>query len=494
MVGGWSAGVSLLFILCFFAVPIVVNATRQKELDSLFWLLLVPFLTLLAIPLVQQACWGLVNFIMTWRNDLSESRYFSALASTKFPTKDSDQSPPSFTFFIDLSIASGHQSTRQLIEGLESAIERYRTLGGSANILIFDNRIPLLPRPARNSVQWFYRDHSISWLACTNDSQNTNETILMRKSTQPSNINKVLDMVSPFAKSANNLTELHSLAMKKLEESVEFENICGFVASESNQKSPDGSWTSFSSLQPLSQWIVVLDCNTKIDPNLLLHAAAEIQSCPSVEFFYYASLPYVVKGTMVERMLACNDMLHGSHQDCIYAAAGWSINPWSCRGLAVISSLAMETYLSVHEDGQSLWPTASDQVRREFAWQYKLGGGMSKIIRQTMNGPLSAQGQMKSLYDYIANRRIACDSAVQAIFQLRSEKGVFSTLCRRISSSDLSILEKLDPYISLARYVAGAAIFWLFLCNYLIAEPLTNTLMEVAVATWFVWVGVTFRR
>lgn len=355
-------------------------------------------------------------------------------------------------------------------------------------MLVCEARISQLPRTTLHRLQWLYKDHSISWLAgsyCVWDydalssKQAQNNGVLR-------NIGQVLDAVHPFTEAASRLLESHNVVMTKLDGTMELEDISNFVKSSCEPKHPDFiTSSSFLSPQPLSEWVVVLDKNVKIHPDLLLHAAAEIHSSPSVELFYYASQPYVSKGTFTERILAYEDVIYGGYQDCISAATGWPINPWSGRGMAIMPTRLTNTRFSPHEDDRQQWPTTSYHMHREIAWQCKLSGTMSKTIREASHGPLSVQGQFKSVYEYINYKRVLCEAAVQAVFS----GGIFSKFFLQVCSSDLSILEKSDLLFSMGRYLVGSGVIVLVFFGRFLLNPMTVTTVLGAFMLWYLWVS-----
>lgn len=498
IIRGSSAAMSIILVLCLFGVPVVLYAVKQEVLSHLAWLTLVPIITLAVIPLVLHAAWRLRGFLMAWHDDRSSSLYYSTIASIELPTEESDQPKPSFTFIVDLSTCATFLAIRQLLEGLEAAIDRYKKIGGSANVLVCDSRISQLPRTILHRLQWLYTDHSISWLAgsyCLWE-YNTFRSTQAQTSGVLRNMSQVLDAVTEFTEAISRLLESHNVAMAKLDGTIELEDVSNFVRSSCEPKRQDFiTESSFSSPRPLSDWVVVLDRKVKIHPDILLHAAAEIYSSPSVELFYHASQPYVGKGTFAERILAYEDILYGGYQDCISAATGWPINPWSGRGMAIMPTRLMNTQFSPHEDDRQQWPTptTSYHMHREIAWQCKLSGTMSKTIREASHGPLSVQGQFNSVYEYINYKRVLCEAAVQAVFLggiplLGISRRIFSKFFLRVCSSDLSMLEKSDLLFSIARYAVGSGVLGLFFFGRFVLSGMTITTILGAFVLWYIWV------
>lgn len=103
IIRGSSAAMSIIIVLCLFAVPVVLYAVEKEGLAHLAWLTLVPSIIMAVIPLVLHATWRLIGLLMAWHDDRFNSQFYSAVASPELPTKESDQPKPSFTFIVDLS-------------------------------------------------------------------------------------------------------------------------------------------------------------------------------------------------------------------------------------------------------------------------------------------------------------------------------------------------------------------------------------------------------
>lgn len=221
----------------------------------------------------------------------NNSKYYSGKAPKKLDRRDC---LPHVTIQMPVYKEGTTAVIRPTVMSVKAAISTYEMQGGTANIFVNDDGMQLLDEEEAQERRDFYDEHQIGWVARPrHDPHGASPFVRPGKFKKASNMN--------YAMSVSRRVEDKLYLVPRdedwtdLEETYEYQNALATVLEEDRGR----TWAEGNIR--LGDYILLIDCDTRVPKDCFLSGVSEMEQSPEVAIIQFTSGVLNVTNSFFER-------------------------------------------------------------------------------------------------------------------------------------------------------------------------------------------------
>lgn len=272
------------------AVQIAVDGSYKR----LGLLVVVPCQVFVSLFFMQVICVSVLQLLGPIKQLTTNSKFHSGKAPPR--TYGEHQVYPHVTIQMPVYKEGLRGVISPTIKSLKEAISTYELQGGAANILANDDGMQVLPEAEAEARRDFYEEHGIGWVARPkhNPQPENDEKAFLRRGRfkKASNMNYSL-MISNKVEDKLLLVTRHSTWTQQDEDSAYQKCLSQVLEEEEGRAWAEGNIR-------IGDYILLIDCDTRVPTDCLLDAAMEMEQSPEVGILQFSSGVMQVTDTFFE--------------------------------------------------------------------------------------------------------------------------------------------------------------------------------------------------
>ncbi|PBP17975.1 hypothetical protein BUE80_DR011338 [Diplocarpon rosae] len=385
---------------------------------------------------------------------------------------------------------------RPTVLSLKDAISTYELQGGTANILVNDDGMQLLPEETAYERCDFYAEHSIGWVARPKHSPPPKRS---KKSSEdaPADASIFFTRRGKFKKASNMNFAL--MVSNAVEDKLQFVTRCPDWAQQDEEAAYEACLTD--TLEELhgqawargniriGDYILLIDSDTRVPQDCLLDAGSEMEASPEVAILQYSSGVMQITDTFFENAITFFTNL--VYTAIRFAVASGDVCPFVGHN-AILRWSALQQVSYQDEDGyEKFW--SESHVSEDFDMALRLQCFGYSIRLGAYHGEGFKEGVSLTVYDELARWEkyaYGCNELLFYPLRFWLVRGPFTPLFRKFMSSGMPIGAKLTIMAYIGTYYAIGAAWLLALLNYFLAGWYVGYLDKFYIGSFQVYMAI----
>jgi hypothetical protein len=457
------------------AVETAVNGTFMRIIFILafipqFWLSLVSILPAFYLmpvsQLLQFFCQSAANAVAQLVGPIGQykqnTKYYSGSSPKRLDCFN--ETLPHVTIQCPVYKEGLHTVIEPTIRSVKQAISTYEMQGGTANIFINDDGMRLIPKQNAEERREFYDEHNIGWVARPEHNPNPNcgtEAFFRRgKFKKASNMNYALWISQRIEETLDRVSR--SVAWTQDDEWVEYGKALNDVVNEDEGK----TWASGNIR--MGDYILIIDCDTRVPEDCLLDAVSEMEQSSQVAVMQYSSGVMNVTASFFERAITFfTNLIYTAIR---YAVANGDVAPFVGHNAILRWSAVQEiAYICPMDKREKYW--SEDTVSEDFdmALRLQTTGYICRLAAYTGEG--FKEGVSLTVYDELTRWEkyaYGCNELVFHPVHQWAHKGPFTNLFRSFIVSSIPFPAKITIMAYIGTYYALGSSWILTIFNYFV--------------------------
>ncbi|KAK1813789.1 hypothetical protein LTR12_011843 [Friedmanniomyces endolithicus] len=364
------------------------------------------------------------------------------------------------------------------VKSIKQAISTYELQGGSANIMVNDDGLQIIPEEERQERIDFYADNSIGWTA--RPKHNSDGFVRRGKFKKASNMNYGL------ALSCNVEAKLAEIerpeGWNQTDEAIEYERALGEVLEENGRAWADGNIR-------IGDYILIIDSDTRVPADCLLDAVSEMEQSPEVGIMQFSSGVMQVVGDFFENGITFfTNLIYTAIK---YTVSNGDVAPFVGHN-AILRWSAIQQIGYMDEDGyEKFW--SEMHVSEDFEMSLKLQCNGYIIRLAAWAGEGFKEGVSLTVYDELARWEkyaYGCNELLFWPIRMWLWKGPFTPLFRKFLFSNIRMTSKITIISYIGTYYAIGAAWILTIANYFAIGWFNGYLDKYYIDSWKVWFSI----
>ncbi|KAK0361487.1 hypothetical protein LTR94_023149 [Friedmanniomyces endolithicus] len=364
------------------------------------------------------------------------------------------------------------------VKSIKQAISTYELQGGSANIMVNDDGLQIIPEEERQERIDFYADNSIGWTA--RPKHNSEGFVRRGKFKKASNMNYGL------ALSCNVEAKLAEIerpeGWNQTDEAIEYERALGEVLEENGRAWADGNIR-------IGDYILIIDSDTRVPADCLLDAVSEMEQSPEVGIMQFSSGVMQVVGDFFENGITFfTNLIYTAIK---YTVSNGDVAPFVGHN-AILRWSAIQQIGYMDEDGyEKFW--SEMHVSEDFEMSLKLQCNGYIIRLAAWAGEGFKEGVSLTVYDELARWEkyaYGCNELLFWPIRMWLWKGPFTPLFRKFLFSNIRMTSKITIISYIGTYYAIGAAWILTIANYFAIGWFNGYLDKYYIDSWKVWFSI----
>jgi len=350
------------------------------------------------------------------------------------------------------------------IHSIKAAMSTYEMQGGTANIIINDDGMQLLPEEEARARQDFYDEHNIGWVARPRHDPNGEHGeafVRAGKFKKASNMNYAL-WVTNRVEDILTSTERHEKWSQE-DEALAYTNaLMEIVEHDEGRTWADGNIR-------MGDYILLIDSDTRVPQDCFLDAVSEMELSPEVAVLQYASGVMNVTDSYFERGITFFTNL--VYTQIKYAVASGDVAPFVGHNAilrwSAVQSIAYDCPIDFRE---KYWSEATVSEDFDMALRLQSDGFLVRLGGYTKDG--FQEGVSLTVYDELARWEkyaFGCNELI--FFPVRQwfKKGIFTPLFINFIKSAIPFPSKFTIMAYIGTYYALGSAWILTFANYFLS-------------------------
>lgn len=365
-----------------------------------------------------------------------------------------------------------HGVIEPTVRSLKAAISTYEMQGGTANILVNDDGMQLLPEEEARARQDFYDEHNIGWVARPKHNpkpQDGSEPFVRGgKFKKASNMNYAM-MVSNRVEERLLTVDRHEGWTQEDEANAYKNALTEIVEEDQGRTWADGNIR-------IGDYILLIDSDTRVPTDCFLDAVSEMEQSPQVAIIQYSSGVMNVTDSFFERGITFFTNL--IYTQIRYAVANGDVAPFVGHNAVMRWSAMQEiAYDCPIDKYEKFWSEATVSEDFDMALRLQTAGYLVRLAAYQGDG--FKEGVSLTVYDELARWEkyaYGCNELIFHPIRYWPTRGPFTKLFRNFITSCMPLPSKLTILAYIGTYYALGSAWLLTLANYFLTGWLNGHL------------------
>ena len=446
---------------------IAIETMIDKTVIRLALVVVVPLQLWLGLFFMQSIVVCFAEMVGPTSQTDNNSKFYSGKAPPR--GRLSTEPLPHVTIQCPVYKESLHSVIMPTIQSLKVAIGTYEMQGGTANIFINDDGMQLLTEQAAQFRRDYYEENHIGWVARPKHNPNPQdgEPAFVRagRFKKASNMNHGLAI---SVRVEEKLAELQRVnEWKDGDEAVAYEECLRAVLSEDEVR----TWAEGNTR--IGDYILIVDCDTRVPHDCLLDAVTEMEQSPSVAVIQFPSGVLNITNRYLENGIAFFTSLIYTIISFIVACG--DIPPFVGHNAllrwSALQDVSLQEEVTTLDGGKMLiekyWSEHTVSEDFELALRLQIAGYTIRLA--AYNNTDFKEGVSLTVYDELARWKKYAYGCSEIIFHpLRYWliRGPFTPLFRTFVRSSIPLPSKLSIIAYIGTYYAIGSAYLLITANY----------------------------
>jgi hypothetical protein len=364
------------------------------------------------------------------------------------------------------------------VYSIKKAISTYELQGGTANILINDDGLQIIPEEDRQARIDFYADHSIGWTA--RPGHNVDGFFRRGKFKKASNMNYGLALSNAVEEALQKIDR--PVDWSQVDESVAYERCLKEVLEKDGRAWADGHIR-------IGDYILIIDSDTRVPEDCLLDAASEMEQSPRVAIIQFSSGVMQVANNYFENGVTFFTNL-------IYTAirlgvASGDVAPFVGHNAILRWSAIQEVSFKDDTGVEKYW--SEDHVSEDFDMALRLQVFGYVVRMAAWAGDGFKEGVSLTVYDELTRWEkyaYGCNELVFNPVKYWFTKGPITPLFMRFLRSGMPLGSKVSIISYIGTYYAIGGTWIMTLSNYIAVGLYNGFLDKWYLGSWEIWVSI----
>lgn len=402
------------------------------------------------------------------------SKYFSAKRSPRLRT----ESLPHITVQCPVYKEGLSSVIAPTVKSIKQAISTYELQGGTANMLINDDGLQLIPDDERISRMEFYQDHNIGWTA--RPKHGSEGFVRKGKFKKASNMNYGLMLSCKVEEKLMGYPRPSTWTSN--DENHAYDESLAQVLAETPRAWADGNIR-------IGDYILLIDSDTRVPVDCLLDAVSEMEQSPNVGIMQFASGVMQVVHTFFENGITFfTNLIYTAIE---YTVANGDVAPFVGHN-AILRWSAIQQVSYTDEDGyEKFWSESHVSEDFDMSLRLQCDGYIIRLASWAHGG--FKEGVSLTVYDELARWEKYAYGCNELLFHPLRQwvyRGPFTELFRRFLFSNIRFTSKITIISYIGTYYAIGAAWIMTLANYFAIGWFNGYLDKYYIDSWKVWFSI----
>ncbi|KIW19871.1 hypothetical protein PV08_00446 [Exophiala spinifera] len=446
---------------------------------------------LLAAPLEAWLGWfffmALINGVAQMIGPVAQLATNSRFYSSRPPVRLTRKNLPHVTIQCPVYKEGLEAVIHPTMVSIHKAISTYELQGGSANVLINDDGMQLIPEDDALKRLRYYEDNNIGWIARPKHQPNGDENgdhayVRAGKFKKASNMNYCLDV-------SNRVEDKMAQTARTTIWTQEDENLLYQGCFDEVIKEDHGRTWGNGDVR-IGDYILLIDSDTRVPKDCLLDAVSEMESSPEVAIIQFSSGVLNVTTSFFERTVTFFTNL--VYTAIRFAVANGDVPAFVGHNAILRWSAIQDVQYSDAVTGtEKYW--AENTVSEDFDMALRLQARGYILRFSTYCGDGFKEGVSLTVYDELARWEKYAYGCAELIFQpfrYWLVRGPFTPMFRRWMTSPMSLMGKITIGSYIGTYFAIASAWPLTIMNYFLIGWLNGHIDQAYVDSFKIYFGI----
>ncbi|ROV91339.1 hypothetical protein VMCG_09687 [Cytospora schulzeri] len=419
-----------------------------------------PLQLFISLFFFQAICGNIIQLVGPVSQMVSNSKNYSGRA----PKKRLDRRGPLPHVTIQMPVSKEGLAgvIRPTVMSVKAAISTYEMQGGTANIFVNDDGLHLVSELEAKARCDFYDEHQIGWVARPmHNPYGPNPFFRRGKFKKASNMNYSLGISNRVEALLRNVKRTESWT--QINEEREYKKALAATLAT------DGAKTRAGGNIRVGDYVLLVDCDTRVPKDCLLDAVSEMEQSPQVAIMQFKSGVMNVSNSYFERGVTW--FTHLIYTAITFAVSTGDACPFVGHNALMRWSAIQDAAAYTDEDGyEKYW--SESHVSEDFDMAIRLQCAGYTLRYAAYTGEGFKEGVSLTVYDEVARWEkyaYGCNELIFHPFRYWLTRGPFTPLFRKfITTRAMPLPAKVTICSYIGTYYAIASAWVFTLVNYFV--------------------------